>query len=79
MYDVNRYNAINNNIVSMEVYFDVLHVISNHGFLNELKRTSIDYIFTEMGENLESIKRLNEEAYETIREERGSSRYVSPF
>lgn len=79
MDDLSRYNAMNNHIISMEVYFDVLHVISNHGLLSEVKRTSVDYIFTEMEENLESIRKLNEQAYERIREERGFSRYVSPF
>jgi hypothetical protein len=79
MDDLSKYNEINNHIVSMEVYFDVLHVISRHDLLGEIKNSSINYIFSEMAENLESIKKLNEEAYETIREERGSSRYVSPF
>lgn len=79
MDDLSRYNEINKCITSMEVYFDVLHVISNHGLFSEIKITSLDYIFTEMAENLEAIKKLNEEAYERMGEERGFSRYVSPF
>jgi hypothetical protein len=79
MDDLSRYNEMSNHIVSMEVYFDVLHVISRHDLLGEIKSSSINYIFSEMAENLELIKMLNEEAYERIREERGFSRYVSPF
>jgi hypothetical protein len=79
MDDLSRCNAINNYIVSMEVYFDLLQVISRHDLFGEIKSISINYIFSEMAENLELIKKLNEEAYERIREERGFSRYVSPF
>jgi hypothetical protein len=79
MDDLSRCNAINNHIVSMEVFFDLLQVISRHGLFGEIKSSSINYIFSEMAENLELIKMLNEEAYERIREERGFSRYVSPF
>jgi hypothetical protein len=79
MDDLSRCDAINDHIVTMEVYFDVLRVISRHDLLGEIKNSSINYIFSEMAENLESIKKLNEEGYEKISEERSSSRYVSPF
>ncbi len=79
MDDLSRCNAINNHIISMEVYFDLLQVISRHDLFGEIKSSSVNYIFSEMAENLGSIKRLNEEAYVRISEERGFSRYVSPF
>jgi len=79
MDDLSRCNAINNHIVSMEIYFDLLQVISRHDLFGEIKSSSINYVFSEMAENLELIKKLNEEAYERIKEERGFSRYVSPF
>ena len=79
MDDLGRCNAINDCIVSMEVYFDLLQIISRHDLFGEIKSNSINYIFSEMAENLKSIKKFNEEVYERIREERGFSRYVSPF
>jgi len=79
MDDLTRYNEINKDITSMESFFDVLHVIFNHGLYNEIKSTSIGNIFAEMAEKLEAIKKLHEGTYERIREERGFSRYVSPF
>ena len=79
MDDLSRCNAINNHIIPMEIFFDLLQVISRHDLFGEIKSSSINYIFSEMAENLESIKRLNEEAYVRISEERGFSRYVSPF
>jgi hypothetical protein len=79
MDDVTRYNEINKHIASMESFFDVLHVIFNHGLYNEIKSTSIGNIFAEMAEKLEAIKKLHGETYDKIREERGFSRYVSPF
>lgn len=79
MDDLRRCNAINNHIVSMEIYFDLLQVISRHNLFGEIKSSSINYIFSEMSENIESIKKLNEEVYEIIREEREFPRYVSPF
>jgi hypothetical protein len=74
-----RYNEINKNITSIETYFDVLCVISNNGLIGEIKSSSMGCIFTEMAEKLEAIKKLHEETYERIKEERGFSRYVSPF
>jgi len=79
MDDLTRYNEISKNITSIETYFDVLRVISNNGLLGEIKSSSMGYIFTEMAEKLEAIKKLHEGTYERIREERGFSRYVSPF
>jgi hypothetical protein len=63
----------------MESFFDVLRVISNNGLLSEIKSTSIGYLFTEMEEHLEAVKKLHEETYEKLRGERVLSRYISPF
>ncbi len=79
MNEVSKYEAISRHITSIEVYFDLLHVLSNHGLLNEVKRSSIDHIFKQMEEDLGEIKRLNEEAYGGIKQESKSSSYVSPF
>lgn len=79
MDDLTRYNEINKHIASIESFFDVLHVILNHGLFSEIKSTSMGHIFAEMAEKLEAIKKLHEGTYERIREERGFSRYVSPF
>jgi hypothetical protein len=78
MNEVSRYEAITRHITSIEVYFDVLHVLSNHGLLSEIKKSSIDHIFKQMEEDLSAIKKLNEEAY-GIKQESESSSYVSPF
>lgn len=79
MDDMTRYNEINKHITSIESLFDVLHVILKYGLFREIKSSSMSHIFAEMAEKLEAIKKLHEETYERIREERGSSRYVSPF
>ncbi|NWF52803.1 MAG: hypothetical protein HXY47_06945 [Nitrospirae bacterium] len=79
MNEVSRYEAITRHITSIEVYFDVLHVLSNHGLLSEVKKSSIDHIFTQMEEDLSAIKKLNEEAYGGVKQESESSSYVSPF
>jgi uncharacterized protein YerC len=79
MDDLTRYNEINKHIASIESYFDVVHVILNHGLFKEIKSTSMGHIFAEMAEKLELIKKLHGETYERIKEERGFSRYVSPF
>ncbi len=79
MNEVSRYEAITRHITSIEVYFDLLHVLSNHGLLSEIKKSSIDHIFTKMEEDLGAIKKLNEEAYGSIKQESESSSYVSPF
>jgi len=79
MDDLLRYNEINKHITSMETYFDVLHVILNHGLFGEIKSSSISHMFSVMAENLEAIKKLHEETYERSKEESGFSRYVSPF
>jgi hypothetical protein len=57
----------------------VLQVISNNGLLSEVKGTSIGYLFAEMAEKLEAVKKLNEEKYEKLKGERALSSYVSPF
>jgi len=79
MDDLTRYNEISRHIASIESYFDVLHVILNHGLFGEIKSTSMGHMFVEMADKLEAIKKLHGETYERIREERGFSRYVSPF
>jgi hypothetical protein len=79
MDDLTRYNEISRHITSIESFFDVLHVLLNHGLFMEIKSTSMGHIFAEMAEKLEAIKKLHGETYERIREERGFSRYVSPF
>ena len=79
MDDLTRYAELNKHIASLETFFDVLHVISNHGLLSELKSSSIGYMFAEMAENLEAVKKLNEETCKRSKEEKGLSHYVSPF
>ncbi len=79
MDDLTRYHVINKHIASIESYFDMLHIILNHGLFGEIKSTSMGHMFVEMAEKLEAIKKLHGETYERIKEERGFSRYVSPF
>jgi hypothetical protein len=79
MDEVTRYHEINKNIASIESFFDVLQVISNNGLLGEVKGASIGYLFSEMAEKLETVKKLHEETYEKVRGERVLSGYVSPF
>jgi len=79
MDEVTRYHEIGKHIASIESFFDVLQVISNNGLLSEVKGTSIGYLFAEMAEKLEAVKKLNEETYEKLKGERVPSSYVSPF
>ena len=79
MDDVTRYHEVNKHIASIETFIDVLQVISNNGLLNEVKGTSIGYLFSEMAEKLEAVKKLNEETYMKLKGERVPSGYVSPF
>ena len=79
MDEVTRYHEISKHITSIESFFDVLQVISNNGLLSEVKGTSIGYLFAEMAEKLEAVKKLNEETYEKLKGERALSSYVSPF
>lgn len=79
MDEVTRYHEINKNIASIESFFDVLQVISNNGLLSEVKGASIGYLFSEMAEKLEAVKKLHEETYKRLKEEKGLSHYVSPF
>jgi len=79
MDDLTRYDEINKHITSIEVSFDVLHVISDHNLFWEIKSSSMGHIFAEMAEKLEAIKKLHEETYERLKEVGGHPRYVSPF
>jgi hypothetical protein len=79
MDELTRYHEINRHIASLEGFFDVLEVISNNGLLNEVKSSSIGYLFSEMAKKLEAVKRLHEETYEKSKVERVLSGYVSPF
>ncbi len=79
MDDVTRYHEMNKHIASIESLFDVVQVISSNGLLKEIKSSSLSYIFSEMTQNLEAIKKIHEETYEKLRGERMFSRYVSPF
>jgi len=79
MDNVTRYVELNKHIASLESFFDVLRVLSNHGLLGEIKSSSMGYIFGEMSENLEMIKKLREETCEKLKETREVSHYVSPF
>jgi len=79
MDDMTRYVELSKHIASLESFFDVLRVLSNHGLLGEIKSTSLGYIFKEMAENLGMIKKLHEETCERLKGEREVSRYVSPF
>ncbi len=79
MDDLTRYAELNKHIVSLESFFDVLRVISKHGLLSELKSTSMAYMFAEMAENLEALKKLHEGTCKSLKEEKGLSHYVSPF
>jgi hypothetical protein len=76
---VTRHHEINKHITSLESLFDVLKVISNNGLLSEVKSSSIGYLFSEMTEKLEAVKKLNEEAYEKLKGEEVLTGYVSPF
>jgi hypothetical protein len=79
MDDVDRYAELNKHIASLETFFDVLRVISNHGLLSELKSASMAYMFAEMAENLGALKKLHEGNCRSLKEEKGLSNYVSPF
>ena len=79
MDEVTRYHEISKHIASIESFFDVLKVISNNGLLSEVRSSSIGYLFSEMAEKLEALKKLNEETYENLKGEKALSRYVSPF
>lgn len=71
MEDLDRYNEMNKHISSVGTFFDVFHVVANHGLLVELKSSSISYLLTEMGERLEAIKKLNKETYDRLQELKG--------
>jgi hypothetical protein len=79
MDDETRYHEVSRHIASIESFFDVLQVISSNGLLSDVKSASIGYLFAEMAEKLEMVKRLHEETYEKVRGERVLSGYVSPF
>ena len=79
MDDLSRYAELNRHIASLESFFDVLRVLSNHGLLGEVKSSSIGYIFEEMEENLGMVRKLHEETCKRLEERGEVSRYVSPF
>jgi hypothetical protein len=68
MEDLDRYNEINKHINAVGTFFDVFHVVANHNLLGELKSSSISYLLSEMGERLETIKKLNNETYEKLQD-----------
>ncbi|MEW6162150.1 MAG: hypothetical protein AB1606_02355 [Nitrospirota bacterium] len=68
MDDLSRYNEMNKHISSTETFFDVLHVISEHGLLGEIKSSSMSYLLAEMAERLEAIKKLHKETHERLEE-----------
>jgi hypothetical protein len=71
MEDVDRYNEMNKHIGAVGTFFDVFHVVANHGLLGELKSSSISYLLMEMGERLDVIKKLNKETYDRLQELKG--------
>lgn len=79
MDEATRYAELNKHIASLETFFDLLRVISNHGLLSELKASSRAYMFAEMAENLEALKRLHAGTNKGLKKEKGFSHYVSPF
>jgi hypothetical protein len=68
MEDMDRYNEMSNQIAGVETFFDVFHVVAKHGLLGEVKNASISYLLLEVGERLETIKKLNEESYGRLQE-----------
>jgi len=68
MDDEERFNEMNKRINSVESFFDVLHVILKHGLLGEIKSSSMGYLFSDMEESLEAIKKLNKETHERLEE-----------
>jgi hypothetical protein len=68
MEDMDRYNEMDNQIAGVETFFDVFQVIAKHGLLGEVKNTSISYLLLEVGERLETMKKLNEELYGRLQE-----------
>ena len=50
-------NEMNKHISSVESSCDVLHVMSKHGLLGEVKSSSINYLCKDMMGKLEAIKR----------------------
>jgi hypothetical protein len=50
-------DEMNKHIASVESFCDVLHVMSNHGLLGEVKSSSISYLCEDMMGKLEEIKR----------------------
>lgn len=68
MDDLERYTELNKHITSTETFFDVLHVISKHGLLGEIKSGSMSYLLEEMTERLEAIRKLHKETYERVEE-----------
>ena len=68
MDDEERFNEMNKRINSVESFFDVLHVILKHDLLGEIKSSSMSYLFSDMEESLEAIKKLNKETHERLEE-----------
>ncbi len=68
MEDMDRYNEISKQIACVETFFDVFHVVAKHSLLGEVKNASISYLLSEVGERLETIKKLNKESYDRLQE-----------
>mgnify|MGYP001097662794 CR=1 FL=1 len=73
MEDMERYNAMNKCITSVESFFDVFNVVAKHGLFGEIKSTSMSHLLMEMGERLETIKTLNNETFDRIKMLTGSN------
>ncbi|NWF51692.1 MAG: hypothetical protein HXY47_01245 [Nitrospirae bacterium] len=77
MEDLERYNELNKHISALETFFDVFHVVTNHNLLGELKSSSISYLIIEMGERLESIKKLSKETHEKLQDFKKTTGVIS--
>jgi len=61
MADSKQSDEMNKHISSVESSCDVLHVMSKHGLLGEVKSSSISYLCEDMMGRLGEIKRLKKD------------------
>ncbi len=64
MDDITRHNEMNKHISCIEVFLDVLQLISKHNLFGEVKGSSTSYLLSEIAESLEAIKKLYKETFD---------------
>ena len=66
MDDMTRHHEMNKHISCIEVFLDVLRLISKHDLFGEIKSSSTSYLLSEIAESLEAIKKLYKETYDVV-------------